>query len=362
MKKAFTLIELLVVIAIIAILAAMLMPALTKAREEAQKAVCSANVHNLGLGWAMFRKDFDGAWSRERCQGWSLNPESIADIGGLGYIKDQDAYSCPSLDTPFRRDPELVYWYTDGADPGGTVVSFTGEIAETAYFCDENTISKEPDPARAIMADGIEMITMYGAEPANHADARARTEGSNVLFVDMAVEWTGVTRPEHPWSLDVIGTGGNIYPDQPNSYGFSYGEGNPPWWPEVNGGTWQRYGYIQNLRLLTEDPGSTVPNSGTGLGEDDLNNGGASWNVPPIDVDDIYYVDCTTENYGAAAAWSFYSPARGARCVQITSKSDKDCSLAGGHVWAWRSADNLGVFTADYSGSTMWGWPTEVRP
>ena len=93
-RKGFTLIELLVVVAIIAILAAMLLPSLSRARDRARMIQCASNLRQLGLAVNAYAGDWDGSFPMHTTANFTWGPKIYA------YAPSKPMWVCPKDTRP----------------------------------------------------------------------------------------------------------------------------------------------------------------------------------------------------------------------------------------------------------------------
>jgi prepilin-type N-terminal cleavage/methylation domain-containing protein len=101
-RAAFTLVELLVVIGIIAVLIAILMPALGKVRKHAQEVHCAANLRSIGQALFMYTEQFH-YYPGSHSGGVAIWPVRLRAFLG----RDRRVFNCPAQDA-------LSYWTEDG--------------------------------------------------------------------------------------------------------------------------------------------------------------------------------------------------------------------------------------------------------
>ncbi len=164
MKKGFTLIELLVVIAIIAILAALLLPVLARAKEKGRQMACINNLRQLQLGWRMYVDDNNealplntqlGAGALVACSlsnCWvtgntqvGTDADNVRDGSIFQFVGNLSAYRCPSdLSTVYNSSLPRLWSYSMEVFLNGNSsdsLKLNSEIrapGEIGVFLDEN--------------------------------------------------------------------------------------------------------------------------------------------------------------------------------------------------------------------------------
>jgi prepilin-type N-terminal cleavage/methylation domain-containing protein len=216
----FTLIELLVVMAIIAILASLLLPAVSTAKEQARKVRCKSNLHQFGIATILYADDNNGVPMGTVVPSGDLLVPSVINVRSMprtdmfnveayspylpgirvnmDEIKVSGLWWCPSIRPPSERSVQ------DQARTWGFISTSYSYFARADTWNPANASHREDLTERQLLADRLlsadilflwngnnQYTYNHGKNPWSSDPSPPRFSGLNQLYGDSRIEWKG---------------------------------------------------------------------------------------------------------------------------------------------------------------------------
>ena len=201
MKRAFTFLEVLLVLFVVGVLAALLFPVFSRARENSRRSSCQSNLKQIGLGFLQYVRDYDetfplaytdndasGAYNANFDKGWADNVQP--------YIKSTQVFQCPGEPSAYAPPLRATdYWYSAPISqeetiaslrkPAQTVMCGDGVAMPAAFMATHGALAYDGD-APSLKYNGDVWDT---TEQTVGQGGRRHLDGMNFLFCDGHVKW-----------------------------------------------------------------------------------------------------------------------------------------------------------------------------